>query len=126
MPPPQDADLHSRLTKEEQSLAARWADAEDALDICQVQSFTQTAPMKDSISGIYRNPQTEAFCQWLGIPNRINTQSVPVNNTKPDPNSPCSTGDEVTRIRQAALDRKRKRAQGLAPEPASNTERVSK
>lgn len=112
MPPPQDADLRSRLAKVEQSLAEKWAGNEEMLDIRTVQSFVQTAPTDHSTSAVYRNPQTEAFCQLLGIPNRINAQctliSSDTNHAHTESGSP---GDEVARIRQAASDRKRKRAQ---------------
>lgn len=49
------------------------------LDIDQVQYFFRTAPSTADPAGSfpgpppwYTNPQTEAFCQWLGIENKIN------------------------------------------------------
>ncbi|WFD26181.1 lariat debranching enzyme [Malassezia nana] len=117
-----DADLRSRVAKEELALATQWAE-EDALNIRKVQIFEQTAPRQDmspkKSADIYRNPQTDAFCQLIGIPNRINAQpqkthehaTMPMNG-----HDTCSPEDEVARIRLAASVRKRKRAQRLTGE----------
>lgn len=122
MPPPQDADLCSRVAKEELALATQWAE-EDELNIRKVQTFVRTAPVRDTSSkknaDIYRNPQTDAFCQLVGIPNRINAQpqqtqehtTITMNDRVT-----CSPEDEVARIRLAASVRKRKRAQRLTGE----------
>ncbi|EDP43949.1 hypothetical protein MGL_1346 [Malassezia globosa CBS 7966] len=107
------------------------AKGSDCLDVRKVQSFTRTAPTQGELQVwsenrcpyIFNNPQTEAFCELVQIPNLINTQhlstqslhrsrNISAQSLEPNTSTATNATDvatEIAQIRAAALDRKRKR-----------------
>ncbi len=75
----QDEPEGSRLPTPESHAEEEEEDKGSALDIHRVQQFVRTAPAPFEPGGLnqgppawYTNPQTEAFCRFIGVENKIN------------------------------------------------------
>lgn len=136
LPLPTDPNLQNAVHEAMQKIDAQLATAEgNPLDIRIAQPFTRTAPTQSEYAqqsrksirtflcknlltlDPYKNPQTEAFCQLAGIPNRINS-FVTKQSTRPNSMSSSAqcvatpaaeTQNEIRLIHAVGSQLKRKR-----------------
>ena len=116
LPSPRDPALFARVKQECDAIDAKARNiGPDFFCIRRRQPFLRTAPTQNECkslpdsSYIFRNPQTEAFCQLAGIPNLINAHAPYQPQAK---NKETDASEEIARIRAMAHERKRRRRTG--------------
>lgn len=102
LPSVQDPQFLQQIENEEEWVRTHLGQGPSGLDICAVQQFAKTAPAATDMNGMhpgpppwYTNPQTEAFCRWLDIPNQINPPPTAGLPNLGGPSAPPSRGPPV-------------------------------
>ncbi|KAI3620706.1 hypothetical protein CBS9595_002673 [Malassezia furfur] len=136
LPDFQDSSVREQINQEQQTFDKLAQEDMHALSIWRVQQFARTAPTQTEQgdarlpSSVFSNPQTQAFCALVQIPNPINSHfhdastsgerhrgttgvRVPEHPAEVPDADACQ--DELARIQAIAQDRKRKR---YAADPA--------